>query len=166
MSYIGIFAIAILAGLAMGYVLHSVYSARASRVTFPTTDDEMMVSAAEKAVARARSRYGVDLDFTIASLRGVEVVMARVHDEYRAEPQLIDVNSTAFVFGAYIGETIRRTQAAVWLKQEADFVLHLKSAECKPVEWCVNRILRGEEANVAAKYEAMTQPKRKAAGAS
>ncbi len=133
--------------------------ARKPQVVRPRSLNEMMRDGAEKAVNRARTRYEVTLDFTPASLLGVDAVLTRIHQEFVAAPRLVDVNSLAFVFGAYIGETIRRNHSdCSWERNhvgggENSYPLHWSEATCFPIGWCVRRIHNGEDESVWMNYE-------------
>jgi hypothetical protein len=116
---------------------------------FPKTMDEMMVEASDKAVARARSRYAITLDYSMDSIRNVESIMGKAYELYRAAPQLVDARSMAFVFGAYVGETIRRNNPACsWERSnevgaEDFYTLYRGDRATFPMAWCMKCITEG-----------------------
>jgi len=91
--------------------------------------DETMRGYAEKAVAEARERLGITLDFSPASAERVEEMAAAIHtrrqrrlhaDEY-ADPspdwdpsEEAEYPQLALVLGAYLGELIRRKWGGAW----------------------------------------------------
>ncbi|ABF41691.1 hypothetical protein Acid345_2690 [Candidatus Koribacter versatilis Ellin345] len=133
--------------------------ARKSHVIRPKSLEEMMEIGAEKAVGRAHSRYEVTLDFTPASLLGVDAVLLRIHREFTVAPRLVDVNSLAFVFGSYVGETIRRNHTdCAWERNhveggENSYPLHWGQGTSFPIGWCIRCIRNGEEESVWMNYE-------------
>lgn len=117
--------------------------------SFPKKAVKLMIEAADKAVTRARSRYGITLDYSMESICDIEHIMGKAYDLYRAAPQLVDARSMAFVFGAYIGETIRRNNpACAWeISHEAGtedfYTLYRDDVATFPMEWCMNCITEG-----------------------
>jgi hypothetical protein len=145
-------------------VLYAVFTRfHRARGTFPHSLEQMIATASANAVERARSRYGVTLDFSLDSIRLVDVLLAHVHQEFVTAPELVDINSLAFGFGSYIGETIRRNQpGCVWERNHDEagdnsFPLHWGEASCFPIGWCVRRIREGEKESIWSKYELANQ---------
>lgn len=140
-----------------------VYSAMRNKpkgqaTAYPKSVEAMAAAAANLAVARARSRWAIQLDYTPKSIQVVEMILAQLHENYKTEPALVDVNSTAFIFGAYIGETIRRNHRATFWQSDFDcYPLHYNETTCFPVAWCTTRIAVGSAENVWTKYQVLTQ---------
>lgn len=135
---------------------------------FPMSDQSLISQAALKAVARVRSRYAIQLDHTIASIRNVETVLADVHATYRKDPAIVDLNSMSFVLGSYIGETLREQQpGSTWERRNEEganaYALHLGAKTCFPMEWCLKRLIAGEKENVWEKYQAFANGESKVA---
>lgn len=124
--------------------------------TFPVTVEALVAQGAMKAIARARSRYGLILDYTPESVRKVEIMLSNVYQAYREDPRLVDIDSMAFVLGSYIGETIRKGKSgARWEHSIAGdncYALRRGSEVCFPMQWCMERLTAGESANVWTKY--------------
>lgn len=108
----------------------------------PKTTDALLAEAADKAVGRARSRYNLTLDYSIETIHAVDKILAIIHAGYTSMPQLVDLNSLSFVFGAYVGETVRRHHPEfAWMhshKESGEDVYALQRGETMvfPIEWC------------------------------
>lgn len=132
------------------------------------SDQALISQAALTAVARARSRYEIELDHTIDSIRNVELMLGKLHQTYLADPALLDLNSMSFVLGSYLGETLRAQKPeSAWERRNEEgataYALHLGSKTCFPMEWCLKRMIKGEEENVWTKYQAFTAVESKSA---
>ena len=126
---------------------------------YPKSVEAMAATASNLAVARARSRWAIQLDYSANSIEVVEMILAQLHDTYKTEPEVVDVNSMAFIFGAYIGETIRRNHRATYWQRDFDcYPLHFGETTCFPMAWCTTRIAVGSAENVWVKYQMLTQP--------
>lgn len=122
----------------------------------------LMAGSAEEAVACARA-MGVGLDYSPASVEGVEMVLARLHAE-RATGALVDADLKlrAQQFGAYVGEVLRREYGGFWEAHSKTagkntYPMHWKNHESFPVAWCGKRLLMGAEENVLNKYQVVTK---------
>jgi hypothetical protein len=117
--------------------------------TLPMTMDALMADAADKAVSRARSRYAATLDYSMESIRDVENIMGKAYQLYRAAPQLVDARSMALVFGAYVGETIRRNNPGCFWERSDEvgaedfYTLYRNDVATFPMQWCLNCITEG-----------------------
>ena len=124
----------------------------------PKSVEEMAVTAANLAVARASSRWAIQLDYTPKSIQVVEMILAQLHESFEAEPKLVDVNAMAFIFGAYIGETMRRNHYGCFWQHDFDcYPLHYGETTCFPMAWCTTRIAVGSAENVWSKYQMLTK---------
>lgn len=124
----------------------------------PMTLEMLIAEACDKAVGRARSRYGIKLDYSLESILDVEKILNDLQRIYATTPQLLDEKSISFVFGAYIGETIRRNHpGAAWVRESAgsDFSLAWQHEIHQPSEWCKQR-LAGDRSSLWTRYESMT----------
>jgi hypothetical protein len=142
---------------------HQVDSALVDAVSF---DDQMGVCAQE-AVTIARDRYSVTLDFSEASVRQLETLLAGMHtglpkpgDPARPSDQWI--TSVAVTFGAYLGEILRRNLGGEWLKQNPKApgslpALNIHGDIVTPCRKVRKRILEGPVENVAFFYQGACQ---------
>jgi hypothetical protein len=164
MSHIPLLTTAVLSSLSA-----LVYSAMRNKPkvpasAYPKSVEAMAAAASNLAVARARSRWAIQLDYSAKSIQVVEMILAQLHEAHKTEPALVDVNSMAFIFGAYIGETIRRNHRACFWQRDFDcYPLHYGETTCFPMAWCTTRIAVGSAENVWVKYQMLTQPQPAAA---
>lgn len=124
---------------------------------FPLSVEALIFQGAVKAIARARSRYELKLDYTNESIRSVETMLSNLHETFVADPRMVDVNSMAFVLGAYIGETIRKNKpGAAWQHDFStggnSYALRSGSETCFPMDWCMQRLSGNADENVWTKY--------------
>jgi len=81
--------------------------------------DQAMSAAAESAVEQAAS-FGYTLDYSETSIRSVEVILAALHDSIgRDSPPEKEIDRMATMFGAYIGEVIKRKWGGKWKLESA-----------------------------------------------
>src|SRR6516164_3042192 len=67
------------------------------------------------AIDLAASNFGIALDWSEASVRQVEEMLARLHDEMAsAQPPDAAVWTFAKTFGSYLGEVLRRHHGGTW----------------------------------------------------
>jgi hypothetical protein len=131
---------------------------RASLVA-STADDastaDLVLTAAESALLTASVRWGVALDFSRESLRGVEEILGTLHEALRAQDQPGDprpgtdqVRRMAVVWGAYVGEVMRRHYGGRWSNapvgdQGPVLRLEIGTAQVYPLRKVEKRILEG-----------------------
>jgi hypothetical protein len=138
---------------------------------FPLAAEALIPAAAQKAVARARARFNIALDYSVPSIHQLDDIFDRFREVRASSPEITDPNSLAFVFGAYLGETIRLNHAGFgWERESAavDFQLHGKNAVYSPIDWCMKRLTEADAETLWQCYEAIvgTTPKTRAASAS
>ena len=142
---------------------HQVDSALVNAASF---DDQMAVCAQE-AVTIARDRYSVTLDFSEASVKQLETLLATMHtglpklgDPARPSDQWI--TSIAFTLGAYLGEIFRANLGGTWLTQNPQAsgslpALNIHGDTLTPCRKVLKRILDGPAENVAFFYQGACQ---------
>jgi hypothetical protein len=131
--------------------------------TFSTTDEKMQWLAEEaKDIAK---NQGVTLDYSSSSIREVEEVLSKLHEQYQSRNDDSGMHGLAMAFGAYIGETIRREyEGAYWQEDHkvagpGSFPIHWQGSDSFPVGWCYKRIKNGPEDNVWHKYQFLREQK-------
>ena len=128
--------------------------------------DQYMVSLSAQAVERARSSYGITLDYTPDSVKQVETLLATKYELQKTHPMTEqEIADTTHLWGAYIGEVIKRVHPAHWVRDSAiagkdalPIVYEDKSGESYPCAWVYHRLKNGEEDNVWIKFHFLTQP--------
>jgi hypothetical protein len=128
--------------------------------------DQYVASLSAQAVERARSSYGVNLDYSPDSVKEVEKLLATKYALQKAHPMTEqEIDDAAHLWGAYIGEVIKRIHPAHWVrdsevagKDALPIVYDDKSGESYPCAWVYHRLKNGEEDNVWIKFHFLTQP--------
>lgn len=127
--------------------------------------DAYMAALSAQAVERARSGYGITLDYSPDSVKEVENLLATKYNMKKARPMSeAEVADAAHLWGAYIGEVIKRIHPAHWVrdsdvagKDALPIVYEDKSGESYPCAWIYRRLKNGEEDNVWVKFYVTTQ---------
>jgi hypothetical protein len=129
--------------------------------------DDRMVICAKEAISIARDRYGITLDFSEASVKELETLLAGIHnslpkpdDSSRPSDQWI--TSISVTFGAYLGEVFRKNLGGSWLQQNPTApgslpALNIGGNVLTPCRKVSKRILDGPGENVAFFYSAACQ---------
>jgi hypothetical protein len=118
---------------------------------------------AAEAVDMANRDFGIKLDYSVESIEQVEEMLGRLYDEVARRKSSEGVRGLAMMCGAYIGESIRRTEPdAKWEQDhpvagEKSYPLHWQGGESFPCGWCYNRIMNGPEDNIWHKYLVLKQ---------
>jgi hypothetical protein len=75
-----------------------------------------------EAVSMAKQSYGITLDYSPASIRDVESILGKLHDDYQKHRTADGQRGLALAYGAYIGEVIRReTGEGRWAPDDPKF---------------------------------------------
>lgn len=129
----------------------------------------VMQANAEEAVKYARQRFRSELDYTPQSLERVDKIIDVLHVDLpkgilaktvRRAATDAEVWSMAKMWGAYVGETLRRRWGGQWKTTpspdgHADVVLNLPLGRCRPVEQVRRRLVEGAGDGVFAMYTAL-----------
>jgi hypothetical protein len=113
--------------------------------------------AANEAVKDARLQNGAQLDYSVSSIQTVEKLLGGVHDQYVKDPSSVSVPGMANMYGAYVGEVIRRSEpGARWERDDAvggekSYPIIWGGGNSYPIGCCYKRIVNGEEDNVWVK---------------
>jgi hypothetical protein len=128
--------------------------------------DQYMASLATNAVERARSGYGITLDYSSNSVQEVEKLLAMKYDMQKTRPMSErDVEDAAHLWGAYIGEVMKLKRPAHWARDSAaagadalPIVFNDTREESYPCAWVYHRLKNGEGDNVWVKFTLISQP--------
>lgn len=124
--------------------------------------DEKMQWLASQAVDMAKND-GVELDYSIDSIADVEEILSKLHEQYQARDDDTGMKGLATAYGAYIGETIRRSEEdSIWAEDHevagpGSFPLRWRGGDSFPIGWCYKRMKNGPEENVWHKYQILKQ---------
>ena len=128
--------------------------------------DDYMAALSARAVDSAKSSYGVNLDYSPDSVKSVEKILETKYDLQKSQPmtenQIVDA---AHLWGAYIGEVMKRTHPARWNRdsvapgKDSLPIVYLDThEESYPCAWVYHRLKNGDEDNVWIKFYFVTQP--------
>lgn len=116
------------------------------------------------AVDIAASNFKVKLDWSDNSIRKVEGMLGRLHDDMaQSNPQEEVVWTFAKAFGSYVGEVLRRHHSGEWgivnlNGQEFPGIQHDDGRLCWPWARAHKRIMNGPEDNVWHYYQVLLKP--------
>jgi hypothetical protein len=130
--------------------------------------DAFMSYSAGEAVDVAKE-MGIALDYSDASIKRADDALGKIRQEYLQRKSEEGVWGLSVMFGAYVGEVIRRSDSkAFWKKDhpkigENTFPLFWGGGDdCSfPIGWCQKRILNGEEDNIVFKLEVIRAKRNK-----
>lgn len=128
---------------------------------------QVMQANAEQAVRHAREQFKWELDFSPASLERVDRIVDVLHVELPRSllaravkgPALdAEVWAMAKMWGAYVGETLRRQCGGRWrttptVDGHADLLLQTPVGTLRPVEQIRRRLMDGTGDGVVALYK-------------
>lgn len=124
-----------------------------------------MTSLSTQAVGLAKSSYGITLDYSPDSVKSVEKLLAVKYDLQKTQPMSeAEMADTAHMFGAYIGEVMKRMRPGHWARDSAlgkdtlPFTFSDSREQSFPCAWVYHRLKNGEEDNVWTKFYFSTQP--------
>ena len=129
----------------------------------------LMSDEAEVAVEVAAVRYGVRLDYTEGSVQAVEALLDRVARArrkgllgrlFRRGPTDKDLWAHALVFGAYLGEVMRRMWGGEWQAPRPEIgeeyvTFNYGETYVWPTAKAYKRLLNGDEDNVWFYYRVL-----------
>jgi hypothetical protein len=130
-----------------------VYGPSPAAPKFKTTD-EMMLYFATEATRWVKQDRGIDLDYSIDSVKVVEEELARISKDMDKATPPRGTFGLATGYGAYIGEVLRRRDGGSWAVDHpaggrGSYPLTTTSnTTIFPVGWCWKRLTVGEEENV------------------
>ena len=124
--------------------------------------DEFLQWLAAEAVKDAQTGNGIKLDYTPESIKTVDKILGKLHQQYVQAPSSISVRGLSAAYGAYIGEVIRKTEpGSHWLRDdhlgEKIYPLVWGTGHIYPMGWCQKRIENGDEDNVWLKYTVLKE---------
>lgn len=133
------------------------------------TITDVMQAYAQDAVDVARERFQATLDFSESSLEKVEEILAHLHNSlpkgmlgkfFGHGPSQEQIWQMAKVWGAYIGEVIRRQWGGEWTTATAAhpgtvITLRVLGADIFPPAKAYKRLVNGAEDNIWHYYQVL-----------
>ena len=156
-------AVVVLVLLALGAALFLVARRKeASGPKFRSTDEFIQFMATE-AIKDAGGKDRIDLDYSVSSIKEVEGILGRLHEQYAKDPSSISANGLGSAYGAYVGEVIRRSEPGTKWERDDNvggeksypIIWGPSAGHSYPMAWCYHRIVNGEEDNVWVKYQVL-----------
>jgi hypothetical protein len=128
--------------------------------------DTYMASLAGKSVELVKSSYGIALDYSPRSVEDVEKILTTKYDLLKNQPMSEDqFADAANIWGAYIGEVLKRARPAHWEKDSSrgdkgalPIVFNDTHEEAFPCAWVYHRLKNGPEDSVTTKFEFVAHP--------
>ena len=108
----------------------------------------------------AREGFKIQLDYSVESIKQVEHILGKIHDEYKTTKSEEGLQGIAFEFAAYIVKVIEQNFGnAEWERDHSSigkntFPLQWRDSTLFPFGWCLKRIYDGDEENVWFKFKA------------
>ena len=117
---------------------------------------------AKEAVSLSQATMGQKLDFTEESIKTVENILGRYHSEKEragahASPKIVD--QVCQIYGAYIGEVMRRNYGGEWMLDDTFSpgtkipALRMNQLQTSPSAKVYKRIMNGSEDDVWFYYQ-------------
>ena len=132
--------------------------------------NEIMAAFAEDAVPYARHHFGIELDYSVASIERVEEIAASLHATrprgflarlLRREPSPRQVEILCRMLGGYLGEVFRRVRGGDWeVFREEGVSLGVRYAASSwifPPTKVYKRLTNGSEDDLVFYFEMVTQ---------
>jgi hypothetical protein len=123
-----------------------------------------MVGYAKDAVDAAKRNFQQDLDYSEESVRRLEEVVGRQHQDYvkGSKPSDRDLDTFCKIWGAYLGEVIRKHHGGEWNTPtdgvyKGLYVLTVKGTQMSPPSKIYKRIVDGEADNLYDYYQVLNR---------
>ncbi|HZV36506.1 MAG TPA: hypothetical protein VFB72_18155 [Verrucomicrobiae bacterium] len=122
-------------------------------------ETEALMQEGVSQVLELAQENGVTLDFSDDSINEVEKMLAECHAEYKKAKSEEGFYGLGVMFGAYIGEVIKRKGlGGNWARNHPDmgedsFPFYWRGHALFLCAWCHKRIFDGDGDNVAFKYK-------------
>jgi hypothetical protein len=116
--------------------------------------NEVVEAFAQDAVADAKAQFNLTLDYSPASVEHLERIVAAKYEELQDKPVLpIQMETLSKVWGAYLGEVIRRQRGGKWSTAKTGpyaglCILQSGEDQICPLAKVYKRLTNGEEDNL------------------
>ena len=118
-----------------------------------------MQDFAKQAVEIARAEYQCELDFSLESIRQIDVVLEKIHLQFQKAPIAErELSRVVLTWGGYVGVVLMRRFGGTWNSDSSKagpntYPLQWKEQEAVPVMWCLQQIRHGAKESVAKKID-------------
>lgn len=127
---------------------------------------DSMTKFAKQAVAFAKQGFKINLDFSDNSIKDLERILEIFYGSFTPgqEPTEDELQNAAIIWGAYLGETLRRNYGGEWAVENEISVLKIANFKIFPPSKIYKRLTNGPEDNVAFYFDAFKSELIKASG--
>lgn len=127
---------------------------------------ESMAKFAKHAVNFAKQGFKIKLDFSDNSIKDLEKILEVFYNGFTPErkPTEDELQNAAVIWGAYLGETLRRNYGGEWAVENEISVLNISGFKIFPSSKVYKRLTNGPEDNVAFYYDTFKAELAKASG--
>ena len=121
--------------------------------------NDLKIEMSKLAERIAGEVYGIELDYSVESIKKVEKVLGDLHKQYKKTKADDGYYGIAIEFGAYIVRVVEKNDpTARWERNhpgmgEDSFPLFIGASAVFPVSWCYKRLLDGPGDDVWTKYQ-------------
>ena len=129
-------------------------------VTYLINVNPQMQKLADTAVASARDKFAISLDFTENSLQQLELLSQKAHERYKqasigGNSTNIPLENTVRIWGSYFGEVIRRKFGGDWVVDQMNVFLQAGNRRVDPLGQVRLRIVNGPQYNILEFYKGL-----------
>jgi phosphoribosylformylglycinamidine (FGAM) synthase PurS component len=123
------------------------------------TTNELIEYLSGQAVEDARDNNRIELDYSVESIKQVEEILGKVHEQYLNNPASVSERGLGSEYGAYLGECIRRSEPGAYWERDHPVggEKSYREGESFPMAWCRRRIIEGDGNNVWFKYTVLKE---------
>jgi hypothetical protein len=128
----------------------------------PSETAELMAEYAQDAVATARDKFQIDLDYTLESIDSLDIILEAQFAAiptgwqllYRRRPSKRKLRTLSKMWGGYLGEVLRRQWGGQWLAPtdgpfKGGLTLLVQGTMLSPIARVHKQMVNGSEASVA-----------------
>jgi hypothetical protein len=109
----------------------------------------------------ARENFGITLDYSVGSVRQVELILGKLHEDYLKSKSQDGLRGLALAFASYLIAVIEKNFQKGKLTRDHPqmgpntFPYEWNGATLFPYGWCMKRLVDGPEDDVWAKFQAL-----------
>ena len=114
-----------------------------------------MEATADYVIKSARERYSIELDYSRASIAGLETILGRIYWGFsgRTEDEGKGgvIYNAAIFWGSYLGEFMRRKWGGTWVQSGSELIVSINGIDFSPINYVYEKIT-GRVNNKIADY--------------
>lgn len=114
-----------------------------------------MKATADYVIKTAMDRYNIDLDYSRASIAGLETILGRIYwgfsSRTKDEGKGGVIYNAAIFWGSYLGEFMRRKWGGTWIQRGSELFVSINGIDFSPINYVYEKIT-GRVSNKIADY--------------